>query len=122
MEEDRIYVAVAGTVQVPSAGPTKTVVQPAGRQAAQACHVVSKLRVGENTHFFPITTIILQARDSAELTHLQQLLTKRKLNPVIFWDTNDEYGQREVMTAIAVMASKHQVQGIMDYLPLWTGK
>jgi hypothetical protein len=132
--EQRIYVAVAGTIQVPVASikhndrwlpnlqkGLKTVIQPAGRQIAQACHVVSKLRHNTSlTDFVPITTIILQARDSNEMLHVYRLLVKRKLNPVIFSDDNPEYGPGSWPTAVAVFSTKKQVDGILDYLPLWS--
>lgn len=126
MIDQRIYVAVAGTVQV-GTGRLRTVIQPPGRQIAQAAHVVSKLRhvnIGlmfpETTPFIPITTIVLQARDSSELSHLWGLLTRRVLKPVQFKDTNqDAYGPEGVVTAIAVLATQKQISGIMDYLPLW---
>ncbi len=125
IEEKRIYVVVPGTIQVPAnGGGKKTVVQPAGRQIAQACHVVSRLR-----HEYPskdplnifkaYTTIILQARDSAELQHVWFLLYKKKLDPVGFWDTNPEYGAGSRATAMAAFATKKQVVGILDYLPMW---
>jgi len=131
--ETRIYVAVAGTIQVPVVAgshkpPLRTVVQPAGRQIAQACHVVSKLRHRQYyvtdgvAAFQPITTIILQARDSAETGHLFGLLFRRRLNPEIFSDNNPEYGPGDWPTAIAVFATPKQVKGILDYLPLWSGK
>jgi hypothetical protein len=137
MEETRIYVVVAGTIQVPVAAgthkpPLRTVVQPVGRQIAQACHVVSKLRhrdtkfvLDHREHsiefeeFKPITTIILQARDSAELGHVHFLLHKKKLNPILFSDENPQYGPGEWPTAIAALANKKQIEGILDYLPLW---
>lgn len=141
MEERKIYVVVAGTIQVPvTAGsgkpPLRTVAQPSGRQIAQACHVVSKLRYAdyvariktigptleELCGFTPITTIILQARDSAEMGHVYFLLTKKKLNPVMFSDTNPEYGPGEWPTAVAVFATKKQTFGILDYLPMWGSK
>lgn len=140
-EEQRIYVAVASSVQVPVSliyhkdhvhgdwrKGVKTVIQPLGRQAAQAAHVVSKLRYVMNSgaiyegpdHFEPITTIILQCRDSAELGHIHYLLFRKKLNPVIFSDTNPDYGDKfEAPTAVAVHASPKQVQYILDYLPLF---
>ena len=130
IEEKRIYVAVAATVQA-----IRNVVQPSGRQIAQACHVVSKLRHGaikfEYDHrdhefdlapFNPITTIILQVRDSAELDHVYDLLVKKKLNPVEFEDNNPEYGPGDFPTAVAALATPKQVKGILDYLPLWSGK
>jgi hypothetical protein len=132
-EEKRIYVVVAGTVQVPA--PRRSVVQPPGRQIAQACHVVSKLRNNNASYwvppppepikhvlvpFEPMTTVILQARDSAELRHVQALAVKRKLVWAAFYDTNAEaYGPGEVMTAFAVFATKKQIQYVLDYLPLW---
>ncbi len=153
MDEHRIYVAVAGTIQVPVSvfrvdqkivpdlkKGLRTIIQPVGRQAAQACHVVSKLRhqmlkldieeskmltsdlisvVKQRSSFNPVTTIILQARDSNEMLHVHRLLFKKKLNPVIFSDTNDQYGPGEWPTAVAVLATKKQVDGILDYLPLW---
>lgn len=140
-EETRIYVVVAGTIQVPSdyyihngekkpkiMSPLKTVVQPPGRQIAQACHVVSKLRQEDYRRgapyegFLAVTTIILQARDSAELGHVHYLLIKKRLNPEMFSDTNSEYGPGEWPTAIAVFAKPSQTKGILDYLPLWSGK
>lgn len=143
MDEQRIYVAVAGTIQVPvnpgsHKPPLRTVVQPVGRQIAQACHVVSKLRHKEMkisidiesvpgpvlavAEFQPITTIILQARDSAEMGHVYRLLDRKRLNPVIFSDNNPEYGPDSWPTAIAVFATKKQIEGILDYLPLWGTK
>lgn len=120
MEDKRIYVVVLATVEV----NRRKVVQPPGRQIAQACHVVSKLRLGDmrmqEEGFEPITTIILQARDSAEERHVWALLVKKKLNPTYFEDTNqDAYGPGPVITALAVLATPYQVQGILDYLPLW---
>lgn len=151
-EEKRIYVIVAGTIQVASDwfvhngekkprlfSPPKTIIQPIGRQAAQACHAVTKLRFAgtplaltEINHdagtieyrreFTPITTIILQARDSAELGHVFYLLFRKKLNPVMFSDNNSEYGPGSWPTAIAVFATPKQVKGALDYLPLWGSK
>jgi hypothetical protein len=131
-EESRIFVAVAGTIQVPVVPnshkpPLRTVVQPAGRQIAQACHVVSQLRIemhnGSTVEgFVPITTIILQARDSSEMGHIYRLLDRKRLNPVIFSDDNPEYGPGSWPTAVAVFATKKQVDGILDYLPLWGSK
>lgn len=120
MEEKRIYVVVAGTIQTP-----RTVIQPPGRQIAQACHVVSKLRNTMNSMvigFEPITTIILQARDSAELTHVQLLALKKKLQIEAFFDTNSEYGDGEHKTAIAFLATPGQANMVCDYLPLWGSK
>jgi hypothetical protein len=126
MEEQRIYAVIAGTVQIPAS--RRSVIQPPGRQIAQACHAVSKLRfdscselVPHPGYFTPVTTIILQARDSAELSHVQTLLLKKKLTLDVFFDTNDSaYGPDvSVATALAVFATKKQIENILDYLPLW---
>ena len=128
MDEQRIYVVVAGTVQVPaSTKALRTIIQPPGRQIAQACHAVSALRhIPCNQHstyelpFVPVTTIILQCRDSAELGHNLFSLIQKKLNPVIFHDTNEAvYGPGQFATAIAVYATAKQVWKVLDYLPLW---
>jgi hypothetical protein len=140
-EEKRIYCIVAATIQVPADNqgntvwtgkyrPLRTVLQPHGRQIAQACHAVSKLRHALNFTpnavsgptqpiFIPATTIILQARDSAEMGHIYGMLFKKKLEPVVFSDDNPEYGLGQWPTAVAVFAMKKQVEGILDYLPLW---
>lgn len=128
--EKRIYVVLPATVQVPAfpgaPGKTRHVLQPHGRQIAQACHVVSKLRHSvqfdstRKLDFQPVTTIILQARDSNEMMHNYVMLNKRTLFPVFFSDENrDAYGDFRPITALAVWASQKQVAGILDYLPLW---
>jgi Peptidyl-tRNA hydrolase PTH2 len=137
IEEKRIYVVIAGTIQVPAS--RRSVIQPLGRQIAQACHAVSMLRhwdtkaatcVAECSgaatqvlvpEFNPMTTVILQARDSAELGHVNYLLLKKKLQPAVFLDTNDgAYGPTTgVPTALAVFATKRQIENVLDYLPLW---
>jgi hypothetical protein len=130
IEDKRIYIVVAGTVQVPA--PRRSVIQPPGRQIAQACHVVSKLRMkamieakrtdtGDFTLTDPMTTIILQARDSSEMNHVWKLLLKKKLKPEVFFDTNAEaYGPGNgVLTGLAVFATKKQIENVLDYLPLW---
>ena len=121
---------------------TRTIVQPAGRLIAQAAHVVSKLRVHmvidsllqllvqpKRKHiiefvraftFEPITTIILSARDSFELCHVLNLLLDAGIDTKTFFDTNPEYGDEEVMTAIATEpVTPEEVIGLTDYLPLW---
>jgi hypothetical protein len=129
---------------------TRTIVQVPGRLAAQAAHVVSKMRYTQLAHeveaatvktltnrrrhlhtydapivspFQPITTIILGARDSFELEHVYRLL--RDVAGILTYKFNDTnpavYGEGEVTTAIAtVPVLKAETIGILDYLPLWT--
>lgn len=134
--EKRLYVVVAGTVQVPvstAPGPdrgTRTVIQPWGRQAAQACHAVGLFRYRQG-HFWKlgeqgepyqdITTIILQARDSAEMNHVMALLSKKKIMYHHFCDSNPEYGNARPITALCTEPIyKDQIVNIADYLPLWS--
>lgn len=144
----RIYCVVATTVQNPFLFGSKssaTIVQPLGRQVAQAAHVVSKvrfimlrkafikllkgrsiaaLRLAISTLLFtPVTTIILEARDSYELKHVFNLLEKNNIPVYDFFDTEQpDYGSPEdsVRTAIATEPVEPEaVKGILDYLPLW---
>lgn len=124
-DEKRIYVVVPALVQIADG---RYVQQPAGRQIAQACHVVSKLRHQMDRESLPkaafesITTIILQARDSAELCHVYELFLRHKKlsRPVLFSDENKAaYADFHPITAMAVLATKKGVEGILDYLPLW---
>jgi hypothetical protein len=162
-EGKRIYCVVADTVQHPLEAisapfrdrfpmnvtfkrneETRTVLQPAGRLAAQAAHVVSKVRHnmlkdeiiratraakgkrevwyrGHVLHFEPVTTIILAAGDSLELHHVRGLLAGAQIKYEVFYDENPEaYGRGVVMTAVAtVPVFPDEVYGILDYLPLW---
>lgn len=142
-EEKRIYVIVAKTVQNPiyfqqvgesaeyigkwlwTVGEeTKTTVQPPGRIAAQVAHVVSYMRmdqVGEIGRI-PFTTIILSVPDSFNLEFRMRLL-KKQTKIYQFYDTNDEYGPGNVLTAICTMpVEREKLYGAIDYLPLWDGK
>ncbi len=142
----RIYSIVAATVQNPLTETkegfprltkdSKTIVQPYGRMTAQHGHVVSKMRVkmafemvfakhkGEKIDFSPawepITTIVLECRDSLELAHVKDLLEEADLEVEEFLDTNlEEYGPGEVRTAICTWpVYAKNVYGITDYLPL----
>lgn len=143
-EEKRIYVVLPATVQVPNdtfihngkpfpnlQKGIRHVLQPIGRQVAQACHVVSKLRFEIVEHFLsstepdlvlfhPVTTIVLQARDSNEMMHNFLSLRRKKLDPILFSDENEEaYGKFQPVTALAVLAAPSKVVGVLDYLPLW---
>ncbi len=125
---------------------TRSIYQPAGRCAAQVGHVVSKLRVAlvkqylqralnspgaykkiKRTKWFwetpcePVTTIVKAVRDSFELNHVHNLLVEAKLAVYEFEDENpDAYGPGKVRTAICTEpVTPSQVEGILDYLPLW---
>lgn len=120
-EEKRIYVVIPGVVDT----RTGYVRQPKGRQIAQACHVVSKLRLEiadpeEDTDFKPITTIILQARNSRAMCNAFLALRQIRLSTVFFSDENEEaYGDFKPITAMAVLARPSQVKEALSAFPLW---
>lgn len=142
-EEKRIYVVLPATVDTihtrydwVMSGPIittkekKVVVQLPGRQIAQACHVVSKLRLemAEKEHQFclshisnrPITTIILECRNQKEMMHLFTCLTGEGKQPTLFQDENEAvYGTVKPITAMAVYATPSEVENTLGYLPLW---
>jgi len=144
-DKHRIYVVVASTVQNPVkvteegfirlTPESKTTVQPLGRQVAQVAHVVSKVRVNmaldmtfsknkKNLEqaWEPITTIVLQCRDSLELAHVYDLLQEADIKVEYFMDDNPEYGPGRIITAIATHpVLPEDVVGITDYLPLLKG-
>jgi hypothetical protein len=128
MEEKRIY-SVSPSVIVPSvSGPTKTV-QPLGRQAAQLAHAVGKVRFQQarlavdSIGYEPITTILLSCRDTRELLHVIDLLTRARIQHERFYDKNEPaygLGTGHILTAVAthpIQPSK--VDHILGYLPLF---
>lgn len=140
IEEKKIFVIVAKTVQNPlylqylseehdtflwTVGErTKTIIQPVGRIAAQVAHVVSRMRTLQVKAYghLPYTTIILSVPDSFNLEFRYRLLLP-KTETYTFYDSNDEYGSDEVLTAICtVPIEREKLYGAIDYLPLWDGK
>lgn len=137
--EKRIYVVIAHTVDV----PTGIVDQVPGRMAAQGGHAVGRMRLHMMltaactnkslrtpefrellTNFADekITTIWKSCRDSRELMHVQQLLFHAPIRFYEFQDENDPlYGVGvHPATALATYpATADDVEGILDYLPLW---
>lgn len=123
--EKRIYVVVAETVQNPDG---KRIVQVCGRNMAQCAHVVSGMQVKRITAppalitFESCTTIVLAARDSKEMEHIRRLLRTASISHEVFHDTNLEVYEtkEEIFTAICTQPIEAvQVEGILDYLPLW---
>lgn len=117
---------------------TRDTVQPAGRQAQQVGHVarmvehhmillaISQLR-GKKINattvpYHAITGITKACRDSFELLHVKRLLEAANVRYFEFRDSQeDEY--EDVVTALATEpVTPFAIAGILDYLPLWTGK
>jgi hypothetical protein len=117
---------------------TTDTVQSAGRQAQQVGHVarmvqhhlmllqIAALRGKKiNAHTVPyhaITGITKACRDSFELLHVKALLEAANVRYFEFRDSQeDEY--EDVVTALATEpVTPFAIVGILDYLPLWTGK
>lgn len=119
MNENRIYSVIPKIVE-----GARKITQPYGRMAAQASHAEASLRYqldqfASDKPFVNIPTIILECRDEAELKHVARLLEKKKLPYTWYYDENPEaYGTvAGVLTALAVVATKEQTVGILDYLP-----
>lgn len=137
-EEKRFYVIVPRQVKIPGTpNGTIHVTQPSGRMAAQACHVVSQLRhemfvetlqanpklLRKPLRFEPVTTIILECRNTDEMLHVWNLVHKAGFPKSVFYDSNAEaYGVGLTPpTAIAFQATKPESFGISDYLPKFLG-
>jgi hypothetical protein len=134
-EEKRIYVIVAETVQTTTGSfrDFRSVKQPIGRIGAQIGHVVGKMRASRahrlKESYTPITTIVLAARDSAELRNMGTVLSLGSIRCYLFFDSNEEYGRtaagdiNEVLTAICTDPIHPDLRlGLIDHLPLWSGK
>jgi hypothetical protein len=117
---------------------TRDIVQPAGRQAMQVGHVrgmvehhlilseIAKLRGKKiNATTVPyhcITGIVKAARDSFELLHVKKLLEAANIRFFEFHDDQEDLYE-DVVTALATEpVTPFAINGILDYLPLWTGK
>jgi peptidyl-tRNA hydrolase len=117
----------------------KSYVMEEGRIAAQVGHAVSKLKLAYAEKMVrtgatnyeklvvdlmenPITSIVLEARDSKELIHIVDLLFEKNVHFVSFEDTNSQiYGQGNmVCTALSIgPCFDWMLTGITDHLYLW---
>jgi hypothetical protein len=78
--------------------------------------------LSELVPYAPITGIVKACRDSFELIHVKTLLDKANIRYFEFRDTQEDLYE-DVVTALAtVPVTPFAVAGILDYLPLWTGK
>lgn len=112
----RIYVVIPRVVDGPN---EQSIVQPLGRQVAQACHVTNEMRSAEK--FTKVaTTIILQARDIKELDHICFAAHKDGIKSYYFLDENPEYGPGRRITALCLEPIEEwRSERILGYLPLW---
>ncbi len=138
-DTDRIVVAVAKTLIYSKDGQPASYKMEPGRQIAQACHAVSALKLrfcemqdAPGAHDLrkhvvtvmenPITTIVLQARDTKEIIHLAAMCEDKGLLHFCFADDNEDvYGTTErIPSAIAIgPVDAKYLLGVTDYLPLW---
>ena len=126
MEEKRIY--SVSPIMIDPGENRPWVLQPYGRQSAQHAHAVGVVwwRMGKaGLDRVPITTILLQCRDSKELCHIFRLLAKANIQKEAFFDRSEEAygaGTPPIFTALATHPIEPcKVAGIMDYLPLLGG-
>jgi len=139
IEGTRIVVAVAKTLSYSKNGVPATYKMEPGRQIAQACHAVSalKLRYCEEQYSpgahdlrkmviqvmeNPITTIVLQARDTKEIIHIAEMCEEKGLLHFCFSDDNEAvYGTTDRIPSAVAIGPIHanRLVGITDYLPLW---
>ncbi len=72
----------------------------------------------------PITTRILEARDSFELRHVKSLLDAEGIPAYTFNDSGQiDYGNTEVIVTTAFATEPvfpEEIAGILDYLPEWS--
>ena len=123
---------------------TRDIVQPAGRQAQQVGHVARKMehwrifdalsklkhrewqdgprKLSSKVPYVPITGIVKACRDSFELLHVKSLLEKAGIRFFEFEDTQEDLYENVVTALATEPVSPFQIHGILDYLPLWTGK
>lgn len=72
--------------------------------------------------YHKITGIAKACRDSFELLHVKRLLEAANIRYFEFHDDQEDLYE-DVVTAIATEpVTPFAVAGILDYLPLWTGK
>jgi hypothetical protein len=118
---------------------TRDILQPAGRQAMQIGHVrgmvehhliltaiaalKGKKKINAQTvPYNVITGIAKGCRDSFELLHVKRLLEAANIRYFEFHDDQEDLYE-DVVTAIATEpVTPFAIAGILDYLPLWTGK
>lgn len=83
---------------------------------------ISLTKLPEVVPYAPITGITKACRDSFELLHVKQLLDRAGIKYFEFRDTQEDLYE-DVVTALAtVPVTPFALNGILDYLPLWTGK
>ena len=93
-----------------------------GRLIAQACHVVSKLKLRlkldpDEEH----TSIVLKVVDSNELEKVRHQVSHARLPWEEFRDTNPGYYQTEeaLLTAVAVFCSRKKGKSLFHGLNAW---
>ena len=123
-QEEKIFVIVPLSVQVEAKhGDEITIRMPVGRLAAQTAHVVSAMRLSEEspTGDEPITTIVLTVRNSKELSKVLRELNYGEIAYSTFHDQDEKfYGTKDdVFTAICTWpCTKDQVDDIIGHLEL----
>lgn len=119
--EKRIYVIVPRYLDVPDTG--KIVSMSCGRLIAQACHVVSKLKLRLKLHWDDQhTTIVLKVNNTKELEEIADDIAHANVDWEEFRDTNMEYYGTEssLLTAVACYCSRKKGKSLFYHLDVWT--
>jgi len=120
--EKRIYVVLPSFIIAPTMFLREIIPMSCGRCIAQACHVVSKLKLRlkldpDEEH----TTIILKVVDSNELEKVRDKVSHSRLPWEEFRDTNPEYYKTEksILTAVAVCCSRKKGKSLFHGYDAW---
>ncbi len=121
--EKRIYVVIPSFLIAPGLWLREYIPMSCGRAIAQACHVVSKLKLRlkldpdeENT------TIVLRVTDSNELEKVRDKISRSRLPWEEFLDTNPGYYKTEksILTAVAICCSRKKGKSLFHGYDAWT--
>lgn len=119
MTEKRIYVLVPHQVRLLDGTCMKL---PCGMLAAQAVHSARKMQDKYKLKYEDTTTIVLGARNQAEMRHVMDIMDARNIKYAMFEDDNlTLYGSPEkVLTAVTTQPLDiPRTVGVLDYLPLY---
>lgn len=120
MIEKRIYVVLASTLDLPSGDKRE---MSCGRNIAQACHAVSKLKLKlglnwQDEH----TTVVLKVADTKALLKVLDKIHASKVEYEVFRDTNWEvYGTEfSLLTAVVCYCSKKKGKSLFYGMDSWS--
>lgn len=120
MAEKRLYILVPEQLEVPETG--EWISQSCGRNAAQAVHVGSKLKIQESMDpDLETTTIILKAFDSEDLAKALDKIKQAGIPWATFLDTNEVVYKTKasLLTAVACLCTKKKGKKLFYGFESW---